>query len=84
MGDYARLDFAGAGARPGFKPFHVRAKSGSLANGKDVFATIASTSGPKYAAQAPPVDGRRGALMVPAGLAAGEASWRLIARGGRV
>jgi Neuraminidase (sialidase) len=46
VGDYAGLDFAGGGSRPGFKPFHVRANSGNLANPSDVFATTASTSGP--------------------------------------
>jgi hypothetical protein len=46
VGDYAGLDFAGGGARPGFKPFHARANSGNLMNGTDVFATTASTSGP--------------------------------------
>ena len=46
VGDYAGLDFAGAGSRPGFKPFQVRANSGDLANRTDVFATTASTSGP--------------------------------------
>ena len=52
-GEQAIWDCLAAGelpARPGFKPFHVPANSGSLANRKDVFATIASTSGPKYAA----------------------------------
>src|SRR5215210_2420944 len=46
VGDYAGFDFAGGGARPGFKPFQVRANSGNLANRTDVFATTASTSGP--------------------------------------
>jgi hypothetical protein len=46
VGDYAGLDFAGGGLRPGFKSFHVRANSGDLANRTDVFATTASTSGP--------------------------------------
>jgi hypothetical protein len=46
VGDYAALDFAGGGSRPGFKPFQVRANSGNLANRTDVFATTASTSGP--------------------------------------
>ena len=46
VGDYAGLDFAGGGLRPGFKPFQVRANSGNLANRTDVFATTASTSGP--------------------------------------
>jgi hypothetical protein len=46
VGDYAGLDFAGGGLRSGFKPFHVRANSGNLANRTDVFATTASTSGP--------------------------------------
>jgi len=46
VGDYAGLDFAGGGLRPGFKPFHVRANSGNLANRTDVFATTASTAGP--------------------------------------
>jgi hypothetical protein len=46
VGDYAGLDFAGAGLKPGFKPFHVRANSGNLTNRTDVFATTASTSGP--------------------------------------
>jgi len=46
VGDYAGLDFAGGGASPGFKPFHVRANSGNLANRTDVFATTASTTGP--------------------------------------
>jgi hypothetical protein len=46
VGDYAGLDFAGGGSRPGFKPFQVRANSGNLANRTDVFATTASTSGP--------------------------------------
>ena len=46
VGDYAGLDFAGSGSRPGFKPFHVRANSGTLANRTDVYATTASTSGP--------------------------------------
>ena len=43
VGDYAGLDFAGGGLRPGFKPFHVRANSGNLANRTDVFTTTAST-----------------------------------------
>jgi BNR repeat-like domain len=46
VGDYAGLDFAGGGLRPGFKPFHVRANSGNLMNRSDVFATTASISGP--------------------------------------
>jgi hypothetical protein len=46
VGDYAGLDFAGGGSRPGFKPFQVRANSGNLLNPSDVFATTASTSGP--------------------------------------
>ena len=46
VGDYAGLDFAGGGLKPGFKPFHVRANSGNLANRTDAFATTASTSGP--------------------------------------
>ena len=46
VGDYAGLDFAGGGLRPGFKPFLVRANSGNLANRTDVFATTASTTGP--------------------------------------
>jgi hypothetical protein len=46
VGDYAGLDFAPGGSRPGFKPFHVRANSGNLANRTDVFSTTASTSGP--------------------------------------
>ena len=46
VGDYAALDFASGGSRPGFKPFQVRANSGNLANRTDVFATTASTSGP--------------------------------------
>ena len=46
VGDYAGLDFAGGALRPGFKPVHVRANSGNLANRTDVFATTASTSGP--------------------------------------
>ena len=46
VGDYAGLDFASGGLRPGFKPFHVRANSGNLANRTDVFGTTASTSGP--------------------------------------
>jgi hypothetical protein len=46
VGDYAGLDFAGGGSRPGFKPFQVRANSGVLTNRADVFATTASTSGP--------------------------------------
>jgi hypothetical protein len=46
VGDYAGLDFAGGGLRPGFKPFHVRANSGNLTNRTDVFATTASTGGP--------------------------------------
>jgi hypothetical protein len=46
VGDYAGLDFAGAGMRPGFKPFHVRANSGNLLNRTDVFSTTASVSGP--------------------------------------
>jgi hypothetical protein len=46
VGDYAGLDFAGGGLRPGFKPFQVRANSGNLANRTDVFATTASTGGP--------------------------------------
>jgi hypothetical protein len=46
VGDYAGLDFAGGGLSPGFKPFHVRANSGDLANRTDVFGTTASTSGP--------------------------------------
>jgi hypothetical protein len=46
VGDYAGLDFAGGGLRPGFKPFQVRANSGNLANRTDAFATTASTGGP--------------------------------------
>jgi hypothetical protein len=46
VGDYAGLDFAGGGLRPGFKPFQVRANSANLINRTDVFATTASTSGP--------------------------------------
>jgi len=46
VGDYAGLDFAAGGSEPGFKPFHVRANSGNLANRTDAFATTASTSGP--------------------------------------
>ena len=46
VGDYAGLDFACGGSRPGFKPFQVRANSGNLANRTDVFGTTASTSGP--------------------------------------
>jgi hypothetical protein len=46
VGDYAGLDFADGGMRPGFKPFQVRANSGNLANRTDVFATTASRSGP--------------------------------------
>jgi hypothetical protein len=46
VGDYAGLDFADGGLRPGFKPFQVRANSGNLANRTDVFATTASTTGP--------------------------------------
>jgi len=46
VGDYAGLDFAGGGLRPGFKPFHVRANSGNLLNRTDVFSTTASVSGP--------------------------------------
>ena len=46
VGDYAGLDFAGAGLRPGFKPFHVRANSGNLLNRTDVFSTTESVSGP--------------------------------------
>jgi hypothetical protein len=46
VGDYAGLDFAGGGLRPGFKPFQVRANSGNLVNRTDVFATTASTGGP--------------------------------------
>jgi hypothetical protein len=46
VGDYAGLDFAGGGLRPGFKPFQVRANSGNLMNRTDVFATTASTVGP--------------------------------------
>jgi hypothetical protein len=46
VGDYAGLDFAGGGRRPGFKPFHARANSGDLMNRTDVFATTASTSSP--------------------------------------
>ena len=46
VGDYAGLDFAGGGRRPGFKSFHVRANSGDVMNRTDVFATTASTSGP--------------------------------------
>jgi hypothetical protein len=46
VGDYAGLDFAGGGLEPGFKPFHVRANSGNLANRTDVFSTTASVSGP--------------------------------------
>ena len=43
VGDYAGLDFAGGGSRPGFKPFLVRANSGNLVNRTVVFATTAST-----------------------------------------
>ena len=46
VGDYAGLDFAGGGLRPGFKPFHVRANSGNLTNRTDAFGTTASTSVP--------------------------------------
>jgi hypothetical protein len=47
VGDYAGLDFAGGGARPGFKSFHVRANAaGNLLNRTDAFATTASTHGP--------------------------------------
>ncbi len=46
VGDYAGLDFAGGGLKPGFKPFHVRANSGNLTNRTDVFSTTASVSGP--------------------------------------
>ena len=47
VGDYAGLDFAPEGARPGFKPFQVRANDPlDLANRSDVFATTASTHGP--------------------------------------
>ena len=47
VGDYAGLDFAPGGARPGFKPFQVRANDPlDLANRSDVFATTASTHGP--------------------------------------
>ena len=46
VGDYAGLDFAGGGLEPGFKPFHVRANSGNLANRTDVFSTTASVTGP--------------------------------------
>jgi hypothetical protein len=47
VGDYAGLDFAPDGARPGFKPFQVRANDPlDLANRSDVFATTASTQGP--------------------------------------
>ena len=46
VGDYAGLDFAGGGARPGFKPFHVRANSGTVTNRTDVFSTTASVTGP--------------------------------------
>jgi hypothetical protein len=46
VGDYAGLDFAGGGLRPGFKPFQVRANSGNLMNRTDVFATTASVAGP--------------------------------------
>jgi hypothetical protein len=38
VGDYAGLAPAGAGMRPGFKPFHVRANSGNLLNRTDVFS----------------------------------------------
>jgi hypothetical protein len=47
VGDYAGLDFAGSGLKPGFKPFHVRANAATdLLNRTDVFATTASTAGP--------------------------------------
>ncbi|MBA3262304.1 MAG: exo-alpha-sialidase [Thermoleophilaceae bacterium] len=46
VGDYAGLDFAGGGLKPGFKPFHVRANTGNLTNRTDVFSTTASVSGP--------------------------------------
>jgi hypothetical protein len=51
VGDYAALDFAGAGMRPGFKPFHVRANSGNLLNRTDVFSTTAVH---KRSLEAPP------------------------------
>jgi hypothetical protein len=47
VGDYAGLDFAPDGSRPGFKPFHVRANDPfDPLNSTDVFATTASTDGP--------------------------------------
>jgi hypothetical protein len=46
VGDYAGLDFADGGSRPGSKPFHVRANSGNVANRTDVFATTAPASAP--------------------------------------
>jgi hypothetical protein len=46
VGDYAGLDFASGGVRPGFKPFHVRANSGNVLNRTDVFSTTASLTGP--------------------------------------
>jgi hypothetical protein len=47
VGDYAGLDFAGGGMRPGFKPFHVRSNEPlNPLNRTDVFATTASTAGP--------------------------------------
>jgi len=47
VGDYAGLDYAGGGVKPGFKPFHVRANAaGNPLNRTDVFATTASTHGP--------------------------------------
>jgi BNR repeat-like domain len=47
VGDYAGLDFAAGGVRPGFKSFHVRANAPlDPLNRTDVFATTASTAGP--------------------------------------
>jgi hypothetical protein len=47
VGDYAGLDFAPGGTRPGVKPFHVRANDPlDPLNRTDVFATTASTDGP--------------------------------------
>jgi hypothetical protein len=44
VGDYEGLDWAGAGVKPGFKPFFVRSNDAMPANRTDVFATTASTS----------------------------------------
>jgi hypothetical protein len=47
VGDYAGLDFAPDGSRPGFKPFLARANTPfDPLNRTDVFATTASTDGP--------------------------------------